>query len=498
MKRKNKKTTVEISALEFQQQSLAAFRPLLSEEEFALLTEEVNHPLLPAIRLNPLKTSLQDLDRWASQYHWTLTPIPFCPLGFRVDAASGTPVSATAEHHLGAYYIQEAASMLPAELFEIDPKAPGLTLDLAASPGGKTSHLVARGMDKGLVLANDSSAGRIPALRIVLQNWGAVNTAISQFPGEKLGVWFPEVFDRALIDAPCSMQGLRTADSHTTRPVTEKESLSLSRRQEALLVSALQAVKVGGQVVYSTCTLLPDEDEGVVDAVLKRLGASVRLINVQSRLPQPAPGLTAAAEQTFAPDLIGSVRLWPHRLQTAGFYACLLEKTAPIETAFQPAPSRPLERTGFRPCTMNEEKQVITYFSSAFGFDLENILGKYCLRLVARQEKLFVFPATILDQFASLPLESAGLTLAENSPEGWIPAHDWVSRFGSLFTKNKVALDADTASHWLHGEDLFNFSLAGIEKGQVLIVTDQNSLVLGRGKVLKDRLKNLLPRRLVG
>jgi NOL1/NOP2/fmu family ribosome biogenesis protein len=147
---------------------------------------------------------------------------------------------------------------------------------------------------------------------------------------------------------------------------------------------------------------------------------------------------------------------------------------------------------------MNEEKQVITYFSSAFGFDLENILGKYCLRLVARQEKLFVFPAPILDQFASLPLESAGLTLAENSPEGWIPAHDWVSRFGNLFTKNNVALDADTASHWLHGEDLFNFSLAGIEKGQVLIVTDQNSLVLGRGKVLKDRLKNLLPRRLVG
>lgn len=497
MKRKNKKSAVEISPLEFQQQSLAAFKPLLSPQEFDLLSEEVTHPLLPAIRLNPLKASLEDLRLWASRYQWNLIPIPFCPLGFRVEVGAGTPVSQTAEHHLGAYYIQEAASMLPAELFNIDTQNPGLTLDLAASPGGKTSHLLARGMDNGLVLANDSSQGRIPALRIVLQNWGAVNSAISQFPGEKLGLWFPEVFDRALIDAPCSMQGLRTAESHTTRPVTEKESSSLSRRQEALLVSALQAGKVGSQVVYSTCTLLPDEDEGVVDAVLRRLGSAVRIVNVQSRLPQPAPGLFKADEKEYSPELEGSVRLWPHRLQTAGFYACLLEKIAPIETPFQEAPSRPLERTGFRPCSMNEEKQIINYFTSVFGFDLESILEKYNLRLVTRQEKLFVFPALILDRFASLPLESAGLTLAENSPEGWVPSHEWVSRFGGLFTLNHITLNGESAAHWLSGEDLFDFSMENRQKGQILIVKNENGLVLGRGKVLKDRLKNLLPRRLI-
>jgi 16S rRNA (cytosine1407-C5)-methyltransferase len=497
MKRKHKKSTPELSPVEFQQQSLLAFQPLLSAQEFTLLEEEVKHPLLPAFRLNPLKASLADLQEWSARYHWRLTPIPFCPLGFRVETSEDTFISQTAEHHLGAYYIQEAASMLPAELFSIDPLNPGLTLDLAASPGGKTTHIIGRGMDNGFVLANDSSQGRIPALRIVIQNWGAVNTAISQFPGEKLGLWFPEVFDRALIDAPCSMQGLRTAESHTTRPVTEKESSSLSRRQEALLISALQAVKVGGQIVYSTCTLLPDEDEGVVDAVLRRLGSAVHLVDVQPRLPQPAPGLLQNAGVEYLPELQGSVRLWPHRMQTAGFYACLLEKTSPIDSTFQSAPSRPLERTGFRPCSFAEEKQIGQYFASVFGFDLQAILEKYNLRLVARLEKLFVFPAVVLDQFSTLPLESAGLTLAENSPEGWIPSHEWVSRFGRLFTQNTLTLEEAQATHWLNGEDLFDFSVPETHKGQILIVSDSHGLIIGRGKVLKDRLKNLLPRRLI-
>ena len=497
MKRKNKKVTQEINPVDFQKQSLESFKPLLSVEEYNLLAEEINHPLLPAIRLNPLKTEPGFINYLTNQYHWKAIPIPFCPAGFRIDASEGVQVSQTREHHLGQYYIQETASMLPPEFFDIDSANPGLTLDLAASPGGKTSHLVARTLDNGFILANDSSQGRIPALRIVLQNWGAVNTAISQFPGEKLGGWFPEVFDRALIDAPCSMQGLRTAESHTTRPVTEKESLSLSRRQTALLLSALQAVKVGGQVVYSTCTLLPDEDEGVVNAILQQFGQSVRLVNIQSRLPQPAPGLTRAGDLIYAEDLAGSVRLWPHRLQTAGFYACLLEKIAPIETSIQNPPSRSLDRTGFHPCSLPEEKKISIEFMELFGFDLQSVLEKYHLRLVSRLEKVFAFPEIILDQFIDLPLESAGLTLAEFTPEGLVPSHEWVSRFGNLFSSNTVQIDEDQAAHWLHGEDLFDFNYQEYKKGQVLIVLDSNHLVLGRGKVNKDRLKNLLPRRLI-
>ncbi len=104
--------------------------------------------------------------------------------------------------------------MLPVELFDMESDEEGLALDLAASPGGKTTHMISRMRDKGLVLANDSSQGRIQALKVVLQHWGGTNAAVTRFPGEQFGAWFPNTFDRVLIDAPCSMQGLRTAESH--------------------------------------------------------------------------------------------------------------------------------------------------------------------------------------------------------------------------------------------------------------------------------------------
>jgi 16S rRNA (cytosine1407-C5)-methyltransferase len=495
MKRKQKKTLPPISAEQFRQESLQRFRPLLDPQEFLALEQEIERPLLPTLRVNPLKSDVSKISEWAERYHWHVEVIPFCPSGFRIDDHEGTPVSQTPEHRLGHYYIQEAASMLPPELFSIDEADPGLTLDLAASPGGKTTHLVARTQDRGLVFANDSSQGRIPALRIVLQNWGAVNTAISQFPGEKLGIWFPELFDRALIDAPCSMQGLRTAESHTTRPVTAKESAALAKRQQALLSSALQAVKIGGQVVYSTCTLMPEEDEGVIDAILTRFGNAVKVIDVHTSLPFPAPGLTKADGQSYHPETAQSIRLWPHRLQTAGFFTCLLQKIDGIEAREKPAPARDLAHTGFQPCTTTEEQKFIHLFREQFTFDLETVLQEYHLQLVTRLNKVFVFPERVLSDFISLPLESTGMLLADETSDGWMPSHDWVCRFGQRFQAHRIVLEEPAARLWMNGEDLQGMIQS--EKGTLVIVANNHGMILGRGKQLDDRLKNLLPRRLI-
>ena len=497
MKRKHKNPASELSPEEFQSLSLQRFEPLLTVDEYNLLQVEVKRPLLPAIRINPLKSTTTAILDWQARYGWKVSTIPFCGEGYWVDDKTGIPVSQTVEHRLGLYYIQEAASMLPVGLFDIDTAEPGLTLDLAASPGGKTTHLVSRTLDHGLVLANDSSQGRIPALRIVLQNWGAVNTAISQFPGEKLGAWFPETFDRALIDAPCSMQGLRTAESHTSRPVTEKESSNLSKRQAALLSSALQAVKVGGQVVYSTCTLLPEEDEGVVDHVLRRFGSVVRLVDVQSKLPSPAPGLTKNGIQQYDPKVSKTLRLWPHRLGTAGFFACLFEKTAPLDLPTQTAPARPLSRARFLPVSMSDEQKIIHQLQTEYGFDLCTVLAEYSLTLMQRLEKVIAFPTRILDNFSELPLEFAGILLGELNPEGLTISHEWATRFGSRFSDGQITLTEEQTSLWLRGEDCFDLTTIHGEKGQVLIVRNPQGLVIGRGKVLKDRLKNLLLRRLI-
>ncbi len=496
MKRKQKQNQQTIDPEQFLQESLQRFAPMLSSAEYGLLLEEVRKPLLPTLRLNPLKAAENLIASLQERYHWQMSPLPFCAQGYRVDDSGLTPVSQTAEHRLGQYYIQEAASMVPVELFDFDATAPGLTLDLAASPGGKTTHLIARGADHGLVLANDSSAGRIPALRVVLQNWGAVNAAICQFPGEKLGAWFAERFDRALIDAPCSMQGLRTSESHATRPVSEKESLSLAKRQTALLGSALQAVKVGGQVVYSTCTLLPDEDEGVIDAVLRKFGGQIRVLDVISKLPASVPGILHNGEVEYMPEVEKSLRLWPHRLGTAGFFACLIEKTGSLDLPSQSAPARPLERAGFVFLPHALEAEIARQLAQQYGWELQEALNEYDLVLMQRFEKVIAMPQRLLDHFGELPLEYAGLLLGELSENILTLSHEWVSRFGAQFKAGKVYLNEAQAESWLKGEDCFE-TLEGVgEKGSVAIVCRADGLVLGRGKVLKDRLKNLLLRRL--
>ena len=107
--------------------------------------------------------------------------------------------------------------MLPVELFDFKNDRRPLVLDMAASPGGKTTHIISRTCDQGLVIANDSSRSRLTALRLVLQNWGAINKAISGLPGERFGELFPNIFDHVLLDAPCSMESLRSLDSHPMR-----------------------------------------------------------------------------------------------------------------------------------------------------------------------------------------------------------------------------------------------------------------------------------------
>ena len=303
------------------------YRPLVPEDELQALEESLQKPLLRAFRINPLKMESTALDGMCSRYGWDLEPIAFCPEGRRVRSADTLP-SMTNEHRMGYYYIQDSASMMPVMLYDADRLQDSpLILDLAASPGGKTTHLVSRSMDRGLVVANDSSPSRIPALKTVLKNWGSINHAITQFPGESYGDWFPNTFDLILLDAPCSMQSLVSLDSHPMRPITEREEKALAQRQTALLKSALKALRPGGQIVYSTCTLSPDEDEAVADAVLKTFPGKIRILDAAERIPWPAPGLTTAYGQEFDPSVKGAVRLWPHRYETAGFFACLLEKT---------------------------------------------------------------------------------------------------------------------------------------------------------------------------
>ena len=156
-------------------------------------------------------------------------------------------------------------------------------------------------------------------------------------------------------------------------------------------------------------------------------------------------------------------------------------------------PARPLERTGFEPLRPQETIEIKRFFRDTYGFDLNRIMETQDLSLWRRGVRLFAFPNDYLHRFASLPVQSLGLPLGEESPDGFQLAHEWATRFGLSFTYGTIVLDDDQAAAWLRGEDL---PLTGsYSDGAILVVRDTSNRNLARGKVQSGKLKNLYPRR---
>jgi 16S rRNA (cytosine1407-C5)-methyltransferase len=453
-------------------------------------------PLNLSLRVNTLKCAPESaMQKWAEIYGWQYESVPYCSSGFWVKQAETAP-SSTIEHRLGYSYIQEAASMLPAELFDFSNLEQPLILDMAASPGGKTIHLVDRSRDHGFIVANDASRGRISALRIVLQNWGAINQAVTCLPGEWFGAYYPETFDAVLLDAPCSMQGLRASESHKARTITLTEVEALAERQARLLESALQAVKVGGQVVYSTCTLTPQEDEGVLAALLEKFPACFEISDISSSLPQPAAGLAEFNGSTFPREVRNAARLWPQLFNTAGFFAARLTKTEPLRvslSAFNNRAARPPQMTVPLPV---ETRGICDHLSGQYGFDLAKALEENNLQVVEIDGQLCLAGKALNARFYALPWLSSGMPLGKTLPEGWQPSHEFVSRFGDRFTRNVLTLEDEHLPAWMRGEDLRGYATNPELRGEVVAVRDALGRNLGRAKLLENRLKNLLPTRL--
>ena len=482
-------------------QALDRFKALLSREEYAQLLAELERPLPQALRINPLKINpAEAIQAWAERYHWTLKPVYYEPAGWQVESSPG-PISQTIEHRLGFYYIQDAASMLPATLFDLDPARQPLILDMAASPGGKTTHLASRSGDQGLIIANDASLSRLPALRIVLKNWSAYHTAITHYPGEILGDWLPEKFDCVLLDAPCSMQGLRSTESHPMRSITDNEKLGLAQRQGRLLQSAFKAVRPGGQVVYSTCTLTPEEDEAVLDALLAHFPGLAEVEDISRHFPQPVPALTSdGGSRQFDPSVTRAARLWPHRLGTSGFFAALIRKQGSLDLTRPPfdQKAKPAPRTTTA-LTSSQQAELLSRLSQAYGFDFFQQVEQDGLVLargpaIHHTVPIYAQPSSFETHFPGLRVQSLGLLFGEETPDGFVLSHEWATRFGQHFNAGRYLIADDQIPAWISGEDLPGLSLPASPETRIVIVTDAPGRNLGRGKIQRDRLRNLLPK----
>ncbi len=201
------------------------------------------------------------------------------------------------------------------------------------------------------------------------------------------------------------------------------------------------------------------------------------------------------ASTIFDPQVQHAARLWPHLYDTSGFFAALITKLESVTWPVQPSPARPLEKTGLERLASREENLIERQLSDQFGYNLSASLEMHNLSLWKHGSVIFAISNLFLQHFRNFPFEAAGLLLGEQTLQEFQLSHEWVARFGSLFKQGRYSLPEETLPAWLRGEDIHGLSLSGFSPGRLVIVVNRQDMLLGRGKIQAQRLKNLLPRR---
>lgn len=235
-------------------------------------------------------------------------------------------------HDAGLYYIQEPSAMVPAELLEAKPGE--RILDLCAAPGGKSTQIAAKLQGRGLLVSNEINSARAKILSENIERMGIVNACVTNETPEKLADFFPEYFDRILVDAPCSGEGMFRKNEAACEEWSPENVAMCARRQDGILDCAARMLRPGGRLVYSTCTFAPEENEGSVARFLQCHGDFAILpIEKESLGITGCDGEAKWVSEDLADyetirdlGLEGTLRLWPHKVKGEGHFAAVLRK----------------------------------------------------------------------------------------------------------------------------------------------------------------------------
>ena len=280
-----------------------------------------------SIRCNTLKIEPQELKKRLEEKGWKIKqPIKQHPEIMIVEnELQPGELGRSLEHMLGYYYVQEFASMLPAIV--LNPQPEETILDLCASPGSKTTQIAAKMENTGTLIANDVQLRRIKILSSNLERSGVANVIITKKEGfafcnqaKKQNL----LFDKILIDAPCSGEGTLRTSPKTAVMWSLNNVKSLSGIQKSLLSNAIDILKIGGEIVYSTCTHSPEENEEVLSEILKQYP---NLEIEKITLPiNTCPGITKWQDKEYIEEVKFSCRIYPHEYDTEGFFIAKLRK----------------------------------------------------------------------------------------------------------------------------------------------------------------------------
>ena len=346
-------------------------------DEYSQFLESLERPRAVALRFNPLKGDAPALP-------FVQHGVPWEANGFYYNPSARPGLHPY--HEAGVYYLQEASAMAPVAL--LDPQPGEWVCDLCAAPGGKTTQIAGRMAGQGLLVCNEINPKRARILSRNIERMGVANALVLNEHPEKLAGRLAGCFDRVLIDAPCSGEGMFRKEEAAVTDWSEDTVAMCARRQAEILHSGAALVRPGGRLVYSTCTFAPAENEEAIAAFLES---------------HPDFEPEAVAAPWFVPGENGSFRMWPHKLLGEGHFAAVLRKVGGEENSVR-------EEKG------GELPKVFREFAKELGIRLPE--GK----AVQFGQSLYWAPAE-LPELRGVKVMRPGLELGEVKKDRFEPAH---------------------------------------------------------------------------
>ncbi|QUO32914.1 RsmB/NOP family class I SAM-dependent RNA methyltransferase [Faecalicatena sp. Marseille-Q4148] len=438
---------------------------LLLKEEFEDYIACYEEPRFYGLRVNTAKISVEEFQKICP---FEIHPIPWIENGFYYDGDQIQP-SKHPYYYAGLYYLQEPSAMTPANRLPVSPGE--RVLDVCAAPGGKATELGAKLAGDGVLVANDISNSRAKGLLKNLEVFGVKNMLVlSEEPG-KLIDYFPEYFDKILIDAPCSGEGMFRKDKKMVKAWEEHGPEFFAKLQRSIITQAAQMLRPGGMILYSTCTFDAMENEGTIEYLLTQYPEfEICEIAPYEHFAKGMPEATMSGN----PEFEKTVRIFPHKMHGEGHFLALLKKKGTKEQQSQGKKNK-------KPTAIPEPLEM---FFKDTNWELEGD------RLEIHGERVYYMPEQIPD-VRGLRFLRTGLYLGDLKKQRFEPSQALAMAFTKEEYRHCISLKADDERviKYLKGETLeVDDLVTGKDKGWQLVLVD--GYPLGWGKLSNGTLKN--------
>lgn len=434
--------------------------------EYEAFIQSYDREKQQALRLNPLKTTAAD---FLKQAPFTLRKVPWAEEGYYYSSTD-TP-GKHPYHDAGVYYIQEPSAMAPAEYLEAMPGEK--ILDLCAAPGGKSTQIAGKMNSEGLLLCNEIHPARAKILSENIERMGIVNAIVTNETPEHLAEHFVEYFDKILVDAPCSGEGMFRKNEIACMEWSMENVQNCAMRQDEILDHAAGMLKAGGRLVYSTCTFAPEENEGSISRFLNR-HSEFEILTVEKAEGMSEGNLDWALDA--AEEIRHTIRLFPHKLDGEGHYLAILHKK-------EDGIGRAYAKGGMeRGITKDLIKPYLAFAEENLNKQQEGVY-------IAFGDQIYLAPVQT-PALKGLKVLRPGLHLGSNKKNRFEPSHALALSLKSEDARHvyDLASDSHEIRAYLNGQ---SFTAEG-EKGWYLITTDGYSI--GWGKLAGGMMKNHYPK----